>query len=151
MNSLAAKNRIIPETYTTALENGSISHEFREYWRVKALKVTIYLCVPYSVRGMKYETEEREPSQFSQENSTSTLLCCEATFKNFISSASYIYRKGEQAPIYKFLKLIFLPDQFLGRKVAFLNIPLNIFPLEEIHTVYTHTHTHTHTHTEWAG
>jgi hypothetical protein len=36
-----------------------ISQEFREYWRVKAVNVTIYLCVLCSVRGMKYETEDR--------------------------------------------------------------------------------------------
>jgi len=46
-----------------------MSHEFREYWRVKAVNFTIYLCVLSSVRGMKYEIgeREREPSQFSQE------------------------------------------------------------------------------------
>ena len=37
-----------------------MSHEFREYWRVKAVNFTIYLCVLSSVRGMKYETGERE-------------------------------------------------------------------------------------------
>jgi hypothetical protein len=58
------KTLIITETYIRAFENGFNNREFRAYWQVSAVNV-IYLRVLFSVRGVKYETEEMELSQFS--------------------------------------------------------------------------------------
>ena len=108
-----------------------MSHEFREYWRVKAVNFTIYLCVLSSVRGMKYETGERERERENRRNFRRKipppLSSAAKSLLKTTSSASYIYRKGEQALNCKLLKLNFLPDQFLGRNVAFLNTPINFF------------------------